>query len=143
MKSSLKSRIPSASEGEGSLYPRVSEWIPGSPNFLLSWFFVSIGTPRFASGLWRSLALMMAMLISIPTLSEDKGTLPLPSSGNVTLTLTEYDRLTDLATKAAKQHEAPPVAYTIKHADVKLHVSNGTVLGTVVEQGEVFSRGAA
>src|SRR5262249_752956 len=76
-------------------------------------------------------------------LAEDKGTLPLPSSGNVTLTLTEYDRLTDLAMKAAKKREAPPVAFTIKHADVKLHVSGDTVLGTVVEQGEVFSKGAA
>jgi hypothetical protein len=86
---------------------------------------------------------MMAMLISVPTLAEDKGTLPLPSSGNVTLTLTEYDRLNDLATKAAKKREAPPVAYTIKHAEVKLHVTGDTVLGTVIEQGEVFSKGAA
>src|SRR5262249_24711526 len=97
----------------------------------------------FASTLQKFLALTMAMLISIPLLAEDKGTLPLPSSGNVTLTLTEYDRLTDLATKAAKKHEAPPVAFTIKHADVKLHVIGDTVLGTVVEQGVVFSKGAA
>src|SRR5262245_39837825 len=132
MKRYLESRIPS--EGEGSLYPRGTEWNRRSRRFFPSGFFVRIGTPRFASGL-RKLALMMAMVISIPTLPEDKSTLPLPSSGNVTLTLTEYDRLTDLATKAAKKREAPPVAFTIKHADVKLHVSGDTVLGTVVEQG--------
>src|SRR5262249_49412904 len=145
---SLKSRIPSGSAGEGSIYQRGSEGIISSEpphtrsdrDPSLRFGVTEVG---FASGLWKSLALMMAMLISIPTLAEDKGTLPLPSSGNVTLTLTEYDRLTDLATKAAKKHEAPPVAYTIKHADVKLHVSNGTVLGTVVEEGEVFSKGAA
>lgn len=91
----------------------------------------------------RLLAVLMAMIVPLTFLGEDKGTLPLPSSGNVTLTLTEYDRLTDLATKAAKKHEAPPIAYTIKHADVKLHVAADTVLGTVVEQGEVFSKGAA
>lgn len=90
-----------------------------------------------------SLALTLSMFVPLTVVGEEKGTLPLPSSGNVTLTLAEYDRLTDLATKAAKKREAPPVAYTIKHADVRLHVTGDTVLGTVVEQGEVFSKGAA
>jgi hypothetical protein len=91
----------------------------------------------------KLLAIMMSMIVPLALLGEDKGTLPLPSSGNVTLTLTEYDRLMDLASKAARKHEAPPVAYTIKHADLKLHVTDDTVLGTVLEQGEVFSKRAA
>jgi hypothetical protein len=89
--------------------------------------------------------LVLTMIVSqtLPLLGEDKPTLPLPSSGNVTLTLAEYDHLVDLAAKAAKKHEAPPVAYTIKHADLKLRVTNDTVLGTIVEEGEVFTKGAA
>src|SRR5262249_42794658 len=145
---SLKSRIPSGSAGEGSLYQREpqgtnSSELPHPRSDRDPSPSASSGFGVSEKALQKFLALMMAMVISIPTLAEDKGTLPLPSSGNVTLTLTEYDRLTDLATKAAKKREAPPVAFTIKHADVKLHVSNGTVLGTVVEQGEVFSKGAA
>src|SRR5262249_12731824 len=89
--------------------------------------------------------LVVTMIVSqtLPLLGGDKPTLPLPSSGSVTLTLAEYDHLVDLAAKAAKKHEAPPVAYTIKHADLKLRVTNDTVLGTVVEEGEVFTKGAA
>jgi hypothetical protein len=88
---------------------------------------------------------LLAFVMIIPTalLGEDKSPLPLPSSGNVTLTLAEYDRLVDLAGKAVKQHEMPPIAYTIKHAELKLRVGNESVLGTVVEEGEVFSRNAA
>jgi hypothetical protein len=89
----------------------------------------------------KLLALMM--IVSLTVLGEEKSPLPLPSSGNVTLTLAEYDRLVDLAGKAAKKHETPPIAYTVKHADLKLRVTSESVLGTVVEEGEVFSKGVA
>jgi hypothetical protein len=90
-------------------------------------------------------ALTMALLTSLNALAADSPapSLPLPTTGNVTLTLAEYDRLMDLAAKASKKHETPPIAYAIKHADLKLHVTNDTILGTVVEEGEVFSKGAA
>src|SRR5215467_9477638 len=90
-------------------------------------------------------ALIMMLLTSLNAMAADSAapTLPLPTTGNVTLTLAEYDRLIDLAAKASKKHEAPPIAYAIKHADLKLHVTNDTILGTVVEEGEVFSKGAA
>ncbi|HLW55077.1 MAG TPA: carboxypeptidase-like regulatory domain-containing protein [Candidatus Angelobacter sp.] len=91
----------------------------------------------------KLLALILTLLASLNLLAADKTNLPLPSSGNVTLTLTEYDRLTDLAGKAARQSEKPPVAYTIKHADLKLRVGTENVLGTVTEEGEVFSKSAA
>jgi hypothetical protein len=93
--------------------------------------------------LYKMFALMMTLLVSMNVLAADKTNLPLPASGNVTLTLAEYDRLTDLANKAAKHRETPPVAYTIKHADLKLTVGSENVLGTVTEEGEVFSRNAA
>jgi Carboxypeptidase regulatory-like domain len=88
---------------------------------------------------------LLALMMIIPTalLGEDKSSLPLPSSGNVTLTLAEYDRLVEMAGKAVRQHEAPPIAYAIKHAELKLRVGNESVLGTVVEEGEVFSKSAA
>jgi len=72
---------------------------------------------------------------------EAKSVLPLPTSGNVTLPLVEYDRLVDLARKAAKKGELPPVAYALKHADLKLKVANDAVLGSMVLDGEVFGKG--
>jgi hypothetical protein len=87
--------------------------------------------------------LVLVLTAQLAMLGEDKSPLPLPTSGNVTLTLAEYDRLVDLAGKTIKKHEAPPVAYAIKHADLKLRVGSDSVLGTVVEDGEVFSRNAA
>jgi len=85
----------------------------------------------------------MTILVSLNLMAADKPSLPLPSSGNVTLTLAEYDRLVDLAGKAAKQRELPPVPYTLKRADLKLHVASESVVGTVQLDGEVFGKGAA
>lgn len=64
--------------------------------------------------------------------------LPLPNTGNVTLPLAEYNRLVDLASKSVKTLEPPPNSYTLKRADLKLHVSTRNVLGTVALDGEVF-----
>jgi hypothetical protein len=74
--------------------------------------------------------------------AEDRTALPLPASRSVTLTLAEYDRLVDLAKKSAKTRELPPLPYALKRADMKLKVTNLSVLGTVQLEGEVFSRGA-
>jgi hypothetical protein len=74
---------------------------------------------------------------------EDKSVLPLPNSGNVTLTLDEYNRLVELAAKPPKRPDAAPLPYSIKHADVKLHVENDGVRGTVELEGEVFHKGVS
>ena len=66
--------------------------------------------------------------------------LPLPASGNVTLPLAEYNRLVDLASRSIKTQEPPPNSYTLKSADLKLHVSSSNVLGTVALDGDSFSR---
>ncbi len=83
-----------------------------------------------------------ARLFVAPALAADeKSTLPLPDSGNVTLPLEEYNRLVELAAKPPKTPDAPPLAYSIKHADVKLRVENDGVRGTVELDGEVFHKG--
>jgi len=73
--------------------------------------------------------------------AEEKSALPLPDSGNVTLTLDEYNRLVELAAKTPKRPDVAPLPYSIKHADVKLNVENDAVRGTVELQGEVFRKG--
>ncbi len=66
---------------------------------------------------------------------------PVPSSGNVTLPLDEYNRLLELANKPARKIETPPVPYTLKCADLKFHVANESVQGTVQLQGETLHKG--
>ncbi len=80
----------------------------------------------------------LAMTVSM---AEEKSSLPLPDSGHVTLTLEEYNRLTELAGKPPKNLDLPPLPYSIKHAAVKLHVENDGVRGTVELEGEVFRKG--
>jgi hypothetical protein len=75
-------------------------------------------------------------------LAQDKGNLPLPDSGSVTLPLDEFNRLTELAGKAANRPEAPPIPYSIKRVDLKLRVEGDSVLGTVQCDGEIFQKGA-
>src|SRR6185312_381759 len=76
-------------------------------------------------------------------MGAENASLPLPTTGNVTLTLAEYNRLVELASKSSKQRETPPLPYAIKRVDMKLHVTNETVLGTLQLDGEVFSKGSA
>lgn len=73
--------------------------------------------------------------------AEDTSTLPLPNSGNVTLTLDEYNKLVELASKPPRKSDVAPLPYSIKHADVKLRVENDGVRGTVQIEGEVFRKG--
>ena len=87
--------------------------------------------------------LMIFSVFSAYALGGENTSLPLPTTGNVTLTLAEYNRLVELAAKSAKKHETPPLPYAIKRAEMKLHVTNDAVLGTVQMDGEVFSKGAA
>lgn len=75
--------------------------------------------------------------------AEDKSTLPLPNSGNVTLTLDEYNKLVERAAKPPKKDEAAPLPYSLKHADVKLRVEDDCVLGTLQLEGEVFHKGVS
>ncbi len=75
--------------------------------------------------------------------AEEGSALPLPNSGNVTLTLDEYNRLVELAAKPPKKSDAAPLPYSIKHADLRLHVENDGILGTVQLEGEVFRKGVS
>jgi len=77
------------------------------------------------------------------SIAEEKSPMPLPNSGNVTLTLDEYNRLVELAAKPPKKTDVPPLPYSIKHVDLKLHVENDGVRGTVQLEGEVFRKGVS
>ena len=86
--------------------------------------------------------LVLMLVLSVTLFGQEKSGLPLPSSGDVTLPLSEYNRLVELAAKPVKRPEMPPLPYAIKRAELKLRVGNESVLGTVQLDGEVFTRGA-
>jgi hypothetical protein len=88
----------------------------------------------------RLLAYLM-LALSAPMLGQDKGNLPLPESGNVTLPLDEFNRLVELASKVVVKPDVPPIPYAIKRADVKLRVTSDSILGTVQCDGEIFAKG--
>lgn len=93
----------------------------------------------------KILSILLAGLLLSPqcVLANDKSVAvpPVPSSGNVTLPLDEYNRLVELANKPARKIETPPVPYTLKRADLKFHVASESAQGTVQLQGEILHKG--
>jgi hypothetical protein len=88
--------------------------------------------------------LLLCCVAAAPLFAQqEKSVLPLPDSGNVTLTLDEYNKLVELAAKPPKKSDLAPLPYSIKHADVKLHIENDGVRGTVQLEGEVFRKGVS
>ena len=88
--------------------------------------------------------LVLMLVICATTFAQQKNAgLPLPNSGNVSLSLEEYNKLVELASKPPKKPDVPPINYSVKHADVKLHVENESISGAVQLEGEVFKKGLA
>ena len=87
--------------------------------------------------------IFVVLLLCCVCVAEEKSTLPLPDPGNVTLTLDEYNKLVELAAKPPKHPDVAPLPYSIKHADVNLHVDNDAVRGSVQLEGEVFRKGVS
>ena len=87
--------------------------------------------------------LLVVLLLCCVCAAEEKSVLPLPDPGNVTLSLDEYNKLVELAAKPPKHPEIAPLPYSVKHADITLHIENDGVRGTVQLEGEVFRKGVS
>src|SRR5262245_25658290 len=99
-------------------------------------------TVRLAKQLPALLALTAILLSAFDAAAQRPDILPLPSSGNVTLSLDEYNRLITLAAKPVKKPDGAPLNYAIQHADLKLHVTSDSVLGSVALEGETYAKNA-
>ncbi len=83
----------------------------------------------------------LAAVFALPAIAlAQTGAAALPAPGNVALPLDEYNRLVDLAAKIVKKPEAPPAAYAVKSAVLKLQAGNDSVTGTIDLDGEVFAK---
>lgn len=93
-------------------------------------------------------AIILILILAIGVCGQQRElksgmTLPVPatgSAGTVTVSLTEYNRLTELATKKPKKSDAPPVSFVLSRAAFKLRVENQTVVGTVEIEGSVLDK---
>jgi len=75
--------------------------------------------------------------------SRSGAILPLPgSSGTVTLSLAEYNRLTELASRKATTTEAPPLSYVLSRAAFKLRVEDQSLTGALDIDGSVLEKGS-
>src|SRR5919106_6323683 len=92
-------------------------------------------------------ALILILLTAIVAAGKQRNTLvdsslPAPNSpGTVTLTLSEYNRLIDLATRKAKTPDKAPLPVVLSHAVFKLRVEKQTLVGTVDIDGSLLESG--
>ena len=92
-------------------------------------------------------AMILVLCVSIVTAGQQRNTtvdvsLPAPGpAGTVTLTLREYDRLVELASRKATTPDAAPLPFVLSRAVFKLRVEDQTVLGTVDIEGSLLEKG--
>ena len=91
----------------------------------------------------RLVILALTFSLAIPAFAQRSLESPLPPSGNVTLSLDEYNRLLALANRPGKKSDLPPLPYILKRADLKFRVSNDDVLGSVQLEGETLGANSA
>ncbi|HTS12961.1 MAG TPA: carboxypeptidase-like regulatory domain-containing protein [Candidatus Limnocylindrales bacterium] len=89
------------------------------------------------------LAVVMACEMAFPAgaLAQERNVIPVPSPGNVTLPVDEYNHLLELASHPVKGPEAAPLPYTIQSARLQFHAGESAAKGTVELQGEVLHDG--
>ncbi len=91
--------------------------------------------------------LALILLISMVATGQVRNTsgdvtLPVPGpAGTVTLTLAEYNRLVELASRKNKTSDQVPLPFVLSHAVFKLRVEKQTILGTVDIDGALLEKG--
>ena len=84
---------------------------------------------------------LCALFLSVGMWADDRSTPPVPAAGNVSIPLDEYNQLVELASRAARKSEAPPLPYVLTRADFNLTAANGAVRGKIQMEGEVLNKG--
>ena len=93
-------------------------------------------------------AAILILIMSTITVAQHRNTtatVPFPASGSagtVTLSLSEYNRLIELASQRPKTPDAVPLSYVLSRAVFKLRVENQTLVGTVDIEGALLEKGS-
>ncbi|HEY4361314.1 MAG TPA: carboxypeptidase-like regulatory domain-containing protein [Bryobacteraceae bacterium] len=83
----------------------------------------------------------LILIAAVASVALAQTTVPAPATGNVTLSLDEYNKLMDLAGQPQKKAEGPPFRHVLKSADLNLEVKGDSVSGSVVLEGELLVTG--
>lgn len=92
--------------------------------------------------------LILILLITVVAAGQHRNSssdvaLPAPGpAGTVTLSLSEYNRLVELATRKAAMPDQVPQPFVLSHALFKLRVENQTLVGTVDIDGSLLEKGS-
>lgn len=92
-------------------------------------------------------ALILILLVTIVAAGQQRNTTtytPLPApgaAGTVTLSLSEYNRLVELASRKDKTPDSVPLPFVLSHAVFKLRVEKQTLVGTVDIDGALLAQG--
>jgi Carboxypeptidase regulatory-like domain len=93
-------------------------------------------------------ALILILLIAVVAAGQVRNTTvytPLPApgtSGTVTLSLSEYNRLVELANRKDKLPDEVPQPFVLSRAVFKLRIENQTLVGTVDIDGSLLAKGS-
>jgi hypothetical protein len=93
-------------------------------------------------------ALILILLIGVVAAGQVRNTtsnttLPAPgTAGTVTLSLSEYNRLVELANRKDKTSDEVPLPFVLSRAVFKLRVENQTLVGTVDIDGSLLAKGS-
>jgi len=93
-------------------------------------------------------ALILILLIAVVAAGQVRNTtsnttLPAPgTAGTVTLSLSEYNRLVELANRKDKTSDEVPLPFVLSRAVFKLRVENQTLVGTVDIDGSLLAKGS-
>lgn len=93
-------------------------------------------------------ALILILLIAVAATGQQRNTisnttLPAPgTAGTVTLSLSEYNRLVELANRKDKLPDEVPLPFVLSRAVFKLRVENQTLVGTVDIDGSLLAKGS-
>ena len=91
--------------------------------------------------------LILTLFLTITAVGQHRNAsidsaLPAPgSTGTVTISLSEYDRLVDLATRKPKASDAAPMPFVLSRAAFKLKLVDQTLVGTVEIDGSLLEKG--
>ena len=86
-------------------------------------------------------AVLLFTLVSSPAVAQERNRPPLSAPGTVTLTLSEYDRLVDRASRPDPRPAPPPANAVLSRAQYHARVDGTIVRGTLKVDGEVFRKG--
>ena len=93
-------------------------------------------------------AVILILILATAAVAQHRNTtstVSLPATGpagTVTLSLSEYNRLIELASHRPKTPDAVPLSYVLSRAIFKLRVENQTLVGTVDIDGALLEKGS-